>query len=195
MLKDRYFYPLAIALIAAMIWFALSKGTHDILTTKNILENGYVIDKENLSKLIASPGTSYDFVAKAQGNSQSYVTLKSSIALNNIPTSAGVFAPLGPELEKAFAERHLRITVRARQGQNTPLTNFYIAYFTADVGDSGWQRKTLTPAWQNYVIEFNPKATVNKLGVDYLGILPGKTGNQKTIDVQFIKIDIIPKLK
>lgn len=194
MLKDRYFYPLAIALIAGIIWYALSQGQHEKLTPAHILENGYIIEKENLAKLNASPGTSCDFV-KETAQEAAYVILKSNIARENTPPSVGVFAPLGPTLETVFAERNLRITVRARQGKNNPLSEFDIRYFTADVGDSGWQRKTLTPKWENYVIKFSPKAPVNNEGIDYLGIWPGEKGDGKTMDIQFIKIDVLPKLR
>lgn len=175
-----------------MIWYALSKGNREILTPQSILENGYIIDKKNLSKLIASPGTSYDFVAQSQ-QSQAYVVLKSDIAFDDPTSTIGIFAPLGPQLETVFAQRNLRITVSARQGQDTPLSDFYIAYFTADVGDSGWKKKTLTPEWKNYVMKFTPKAPVNTLEADYFGILPGDKGGQKTMDIQSIKIDIIPQ--
>lgn len=194
MLKDRYFYPLAIALIAGIIWYALSKGTHEKLIPAQILENGYIIEKENLTKLIASPGTSCDYV-KETSHEAAYAILKSSKARDKSPPSIGVFAPLGPTLETTFAERDLRITVRARQGKNNPLSEFDIGYFTADVGDSGWKRITLTPKWENYVMEFTPKAPVNNLGVDFFGIWPGEKGDGQTMDIQLIKIDVLPKLR
>jgi len=192
MLKDRYFYPLAIAFIAAIIWYALSKADYDVLTKESILKNGFIVTDNNLSTLIASPGTSYIYVAKMKQEG-AYVTLKSNIARNNAPASAGVFASLGPDYETAFANQRLRMTIRARQGKVDPLSGFDMGYFTADVGDSGWIRKSLTPEWENYSFEFSPKTPVNNLDVDYLGIWPGEKGEQKTMDVQFMQIDVLPQ--
>lgn len=192
MLKDRYFYPLAIAFIAAIIWYALSKADHDVLTTAGILEYGFIVEDEDLITLTASPGTSYKYTG-AIASQASYVTVLANIARKDAPASAGVFASLGPEYETAFANQRLIITIRARQGRKKPLTQFDMGYFTADVGDSGWIRKSLTPDWKNYSFEFSPKTPVNNLDVDYLGIWPGEKGDQETMDIEFMKIDVLPQ--
>lgn len=192
MLKDRYFYPLAIAFIAAIIWYALSKADHDVLTTAGILEYGFIVEDEDLITLTASPGTSYKYTG-AIASQASYVTVLANIARKDAPASAGVFASLGPEYETAFANQRLMITIRARQGRKKPLTQFDMGYFTADVGDSGWIRKPLTPDWKNYSFEFSPKTPVNNLDVDYLGIWPGEKGDQETMDIEFMKIDVLPQ--
>ena len=192
MLKDLYFYPLAIAVIAAIIWYALSKADHDVLTTAGILEYGFIVEDEDLVTLTASPGTSYKYTG-AIASQASYVTVLANIARKDAPASAGVFASLGPKYENAFANQNLKITIRARQGRTKPLKHFDMGYFTSDVGDSGWIRKSLTPEWENYTMEFTPKTPVNDLDVDFLGIWPGEKGEQKTMDVQFMQIDVLPQ--
>jgi len=194
MLKDRYFYPLAIALIIGMIYFAMSKADYTVLTKEMILENGFIVEGEDLSTLTASLGTLYSYTGKTSEMS-AFVTMKSNIARKDTPASAGIFAPLGPDYEAAFAQKNLKMTVRARQGQKNPLEHFDMGYFTSDVGDSGWIRQALTPNWQDYSIEFTPNVPVNKLEVDYLGVWPGDNGRHETMDVQFIKVDVIPKVK
>jgi len=194
MLKDRYFYPLAIALIIGMIYFAMSKADYTVLTEDMILENGFIVADENLSTLTASLGTLYSYTGKTP-QTRAFVTMKTNIARKDTPASAGVFASLGPDYETAFARQNLRMTIRARQGQKNPLEHFDMGYFTSDVGDSGWIRQRLTPNWENYSIEFTPNMPVNDLGVDYLGVWPGENGGHETMDVEFIKVDVVPKLK
>jgi len=194
MLKDRYFYPLALSFIAAMIWFAMSKADYEILTKEMISEQGFAVQNQNLSTLTASPGTSYIYTEKTSSE-KAFVTMMTNVARSDAPASAGIFAPLGPDYEDAFANRKLRITVRARQGRTDPLKHFDMGYFTSDVGDTGWIKKPLTSDWENYTIEFSPNPPVNDLGVDYFGIWPGEEGEKKTMDVQFMKIDVIPKLR
>ena len=123
------------------------------------------------------------------------MTLKTNIARKNIISSAGVFASLSQNYETAFANRNIRMTIRARQGQKNPLTHFDMGYFTADVGDSGWIRKPLTRDWQNFTLDFKPGIPVNDLGIDYAGIWPGDKGEEETMDVEFIKVEVQPKLK
>ena len=60
MLKDRFFYPLALALIAGMIWFALSRASVTKLSDACIWQNGFITQGEDLVTLTASPGTAYD---------------------------------------------------------------------------------------------------------------------------------------
>lgn len=192
MLKDRFFYPLAIACIIGMIFYAMSKADYEELTEDMILQNGFIVDGENLSTLTASPGTLSSYTGQSS-TEKAYLTLKTNVARDNAIPSAGVFASLGEIYEDVFATKPLRMTIRARQGKKDPLTHFDMGYFTADVGDTGWIRHELTPAWQNYTLEFTPKTPVNDLGVDYAGIWPGEKGKNETMDIQFIKIDILPK--
>lgn len=189
MLKDRFFYPFAIAFIAGIIWFAMSKADNELLTKDIILEKGFIVQNDDLVTLTASVGTSYTYTA-ATPQTSAFVTMRSNMARKDAPPSAGVFAALGPVYEEAFANQTLKITIRARQGQKDPLTYFDMGYFTADVGDLE-MRKTLTPDWHNYSFEFTPKTPINDLGVDYLGIWPGHKGNDETMDVQFMKIEVI----
>ena len=194
MLKDRYFYPLAIAFITAIIWYALSKADHDALTTADIWKYGFIVQGEDLVTLTASPGTFYKYKNSGEMASKaSYVTVFANIARKHAPASPGVFASLGPKYEAAFANQNLKITIRARQGRTKPLKHFDMGYFTSDVGDSGWIRKSLTPEWENYTMEFTPKTPVNDLDVDFLGIWPGEKGEQNTMDVQFMQIDVLPQ--
>ena len=193
MLKDRYFYPLAVTLIAIMIWFALSASMHEELTLEKIVSDGYITQGEDLKRLTASRGMSYAYLEKTEKDPER-VVLKTNVALKNA-ASAGIFAALGPEYEAAFANRNLTITIRARQGKIDPLSHFYMGYFTADVGDSGWIKQDLTQDWQDYKIKFTPKTPVNDDGIDYLGVWPGEKGTLDTMEIQSMKIDVIPQIR
>lgn len=192
MLKDRFFYPIALALIAAMIWFALSRASVTKLTDACIWQNGFVTQGEDLVTLTASPGTSYEYVG-ATPTDLAHIVTQTQIPRRDAPASAGVFAALGPDYERAFAGQQIRITLRARQGRKAPLETFDMGYFTAGAGDSGWRRRTLTPEWQDYTLDFAPKPPNGDPDLDYMGIWPGDAGEQKTMDVAFMKIDVLSK--
>ena len=192
MLKDRFFYPLALALIAGMIWFALSRATVTKLTDACIWQNGFIAQGEDLVTLTASPGTVYDYIG-ATPTDPAHVVASTQIPRRNAPASAGIFAALGEDYERAFAGQKIRLTVRARQGRKNPLIEFDMGYFTAGAGDSGWRRRTLTPDWKDYVLDFSPKPPNGDPDLDYFGIWPGEAGEQETMHIAYMKIDVLSK--
>lgn len=192
MLKDRFFYPLALAFIAGMIWFALSLSEAVDLTDGTIWRDGFITQGDKLITLTASPGTKYEFVGKT-ATDPAYVTAFTEIPRKTAPASAGIFAALSSDYERAFAGQKLRITIRARQGRNNPLREFDMGYFTAGARDSGWKRKPLLDHWRDYTIEFTPGLPKDDPDIDFLGFWPGETGELKTMDVQFLKIDVLSK--
>ena len=192
MLKDRFFYPLALALIAAMIWFALSRSSVTKLSDACIWQNGFVTQGEDLITLTASPGTTYEYVG-ATPNDPAYVIAMTQIPRRDAPPSAGVFAALGPDYERALAGQKIRITISARQGRKNPLDQFDMGYFTAGAGDSGWRRRTLGPDWQDYTLDFSPKPPNGDPDLDYMGIWPGDAGEQQAMDIASMKIDVLSK--
>lgn len=192
MIKDRFFYPIALAFMAGMIWFALSKSSVTKLSDACIWHNGFITQGEDLITLTASPGTTYEYRGATQ-NDPAHVVMMTQIPRKDAPPSAGVFAALGPDYERAFAGQKIRITVRARQGRKTPLAEFDMGYFTAGAGDSQWRRRTLTPDWADYVLDFAPKPPNGDPDLDYAGVWPGEAGEQETMDVEYIKIDVLSK--
>lgn len=190
MLKDRYFYPLAALIVAVIIGVALSFGDRVDLTDAEIWASGYVMQGEDLSRLTAQPGTQAVFVAAA-GGEPAYARLTSTAARSSLPPGPGVFAPLGPEYERAFAALDLRMTVTARASRLNPLEHFDIAYLSAGSRDSGWKRHGLTPDWKDYVLEFNPGALTKVRGIDHASVWPGETSELLNVDVKSIRVEVL----
>ena len=192
MLKDRFFYPIALALIAGMIWFALSRSQVTTLSDACIWQNGFISQGEDLVTLTASPGTSYEYIGATPSN-PAHIVAMTQIPRRDAPASAGIFAALSSDYERALAGQDIRVTVRARKGRKAPLEEFDMGYFTAGAGDSGWRRRSLTDEWQDYVLDFSPKPPNGDPDLDYLGVWPGEDGEQKTMDIAFMKIDVLSK--
>lgn len=191
MLKDRFFYPLAALLAAAMIFFAMSFGERIELTDKEIWDKGYVMKGEDLIRLTAQPGTQSVFVA-ASGGEPAYARLTSTVARSALPTDKpGVFAPLGIDHERAFAERRLRLTITARASAIQGLESFDMGYFTAGSGDSDWIRKDLTSEWSDHVMEYRPGALTEQMGLDHFSMWPGETGELLNMDVREMRIEVL----
>lgn len=190
MLKDRFFYPLAALIVFGIVALALSFGDSIDLTDCEIWNKGYLMDGEELVRLTAQPGTQAIFVAAA-GAEPAYARLTSTAAREGLPPGPGVFAPLGPEYERAFAAKLLRMTVTARASRQNPLETFDIGYFSAGSEDSGWKRHGLTPDWKDYVLDFNPGPLTERRGLDHASVWPGETAELLNVDVREIRVKVL----
>lgn len=187
MLKDRFFYPLAAILVVVMIAAALSFGENSDLTVDQIRKEGYIMSGEDLVRLTAQPGTQAVYVP-AFGEEPAYARLTSTAARDSLPRGPGVFAPLGPIYERAFAAQNIQMTVTARKSRINGLETFDIGYFSAGSGDSGWKRKQLTSEWTDFVLDFTPGALTERVGLDHASVWPGETAELLTVDVKVIKV-------
>lgn len=187
-MKDWFFYPIAIALIAGMVAYAMSFST--VQTSDGPLSDVVLMEGRGLQTLFAAEGTAFS-IAGDVNNPSAYAVLSAHVSRANAPKSAGVFFTLGPEYEKKFASQNLRITVHARKGRSNPLNTFEFAYFTVGAGDSGWKEFALDNEFQDISFEFTPKLPVGDPGNDFVGIWPDKDGRSRTMDVKWIKVEIV----
>ncbi len=186
-MKDWQFYPLIIAFVVAMVAYALSLADYDNAARAS----GLTLEGESLSGLYAAEGLSYS-IASEINNPAAYAVLSAHVSREKAPKSAGIFVTLGPKDEKAFAGQLLRITVTARKGRTAPLERFDAAYFTAGAGDSAWQTFELSNEFSDYAFEFTPNFPTGDPGNDFVGIWPDVDGEERTMDVKAISIEILP---
>ena len=188
-MKDRFFYPLAMIVIAAIIGLALVPDKRVVsLTSEDVLAQGYIMSGEAFRRLTTGPGTLVNFVTNDNGE------VIHAVMLTNIPKtmatpSAGIFDLLGPVYEEVFSGKPLKITITARAGNENPLTEFQAAYFSGNK-TSDWKPFVLTPEYQDYIFNFTPPKKKKILGQEYVGIWPGLAGRSLTMDVKKIKIEV-----
>jgi len=190
-MRDRFFYPLAIGFIAVLITYALSLGGEGTAASEQeIIANGFVIAGEDLSLLTASPGTIFTPVKNMAG-AVDFIEARATQPRDIAPPSAGVFGILGPEYEKAFADKEIKITVTARQAKTNPAQRMEIGYFTTGAGDSGWIKKELTTDFTDHVITFRPGLPQGDPGNDYIGVWPAREGLQHGVDIKSMTVMLI----
>ena len=182
-MKDWLFYPLVLAFVVAMVYYALSLATYEKIDSSK----GLVVEGRFLSTLYASPGTSYS-IAGDNVNPFAYAVLSAHVSRENAPPSAGVFLTLGAEDKKVFAKQNLRISIRARKGRANPVESFDIQYFAKDV-ESGWRTFELTNEFEDYSFDYRA-GNANAGENDYLGIWPDVAGEALTMDVKWLKIEV-----
>jgi hypothetical protein len=95
----------------------------------------------------------------------------------------GAALALGQTNEQAFANRTVRVTIRAR---GIGATGFRVAYSTNDNGNSGWRDLPLSEDFADLTFDYQVPA-INRGADDFLGILPPETGS---VEVQAIRVEI-----
>lgn len=193
MLKDILFYPLALLIIAAMIFGALSLGSHEALSLDDIRMQGFTVEGPDFETLTAAPGTNFDYIGPRE-NEGGFARLYTNLAREDAPPSQGIFAALNPIYEEAFAGHRLRLTITARASAQNGLSDFDMSYFTSSSGATGWKRKTLSSQWEDYVLEFSTLPLTSEPDLNYFSIWPGVTAEPLSMDVARMRIEIIDKL-
>ncbi|MEE9348078.1 MAG: hypothetical protein V3U82_07780 [Robiginitomaculum sp.] len=191
-MPDRIFYPVIIAIIAAIIAGALFAGgplKTEAISADDIRRDGFSLSGEQLRRLVIPAGTAIDFAGDSEAATR-YAVLSAFMTRADAPSSAGIFAELNSDYETVFSGQKLRITLRARAGRERPSERFTVNYYTVGHGDSGAQGFTLGPEFTDYSFEFTPRES-NAPGVDYIGIWPDVSGQNLTMDVESISVIII----
>lgn len=190
-MRDRFFYPLLVLVVAGILALALLPGTrHGNLNPDEVTREGYLLSGLDLQKLTAAPGTEVSFV-DGVGDLPLLAALSSNNPLKFAPASAGVFGTLGPNYEAGFGGHDLEITITARAGRDKPLKEFKAGYFTVGVGDSGWQDFILSANFEDYIFNFTANPPKGKPGNDFVGIWPGDEGKSDTMELKSIKIRVL----
>ena len=194
-MRDLFFFPVAALVIAVIVGIAINFGEPEPQrSSTDILRDGFELSGANMRGLIASPGTGVKFTDDGFGGIE-YATLTAQISLENSPPSIGVMTTIGEDVQNAFAEKDINVTVRARQNAARASKTFKIGYYALDGGASGWRDFTVTPEFQNYTFEWRPgsteaKGAVDHPEVDYIGIWPAPGGDNEAIDIEWIRVKV-----
>ena len=163
-MKPWLFYPLAFAVVAGIVLFALSLGERtEELTVEEVRRDGFHLSGADLVQLVASPGTEV-----VVGDSMARAVMVSSRA--DSPPSAGVFATLIPAHQEAFAERPTEMVWRIRRPAGPGRVE--LGYFTPGGRATGWRAVAVGEEWTDAALTFTPGGAPEP-GYDYAGLWPG----------------------
>lgn len=187
MMRDAFFYPLAVMLTGGIILLALFIGGEPPITDEEILRDGWRMSGSDLRSLTVSPGSGAVYSSDEGG----YIRLSQQVPLGVGPSSIGVFATLGPAHERVFAGKRLRVSFRARAARANPLRAFQTAYVPVEATPSDWVNHELGLDWRNYRFEYTPPVVEADPNVDLIAIFPGRWGRNQQMDVASIRVDVL----
>ena len=189
-MRDLYFYPIAIAVIAAIVAFAVWPGVDRAAQNQaNIQTNGFELSGAGLGKLTAAPTTFAEFDTDADGVI-THARIYGNMPRDMAPASAGVFGTLSAGYLREFAGQKLEIRVQARQSANSTIEQFDLGFFTPGAETSGWKSFVLTPSYQDFSFIYEASVQLAANRVSYVGIWPGNDGDSQPMDVRLLSVKI-----
>ncbi len=99
----------------------------------------------------------------------------------------GTHLVVAEDLEYAFENRPIEITIEARSTGEVPATEFEANYLARPGEESGWQTFTLTREFAPYVLEYTPPRRGETLGYDFLGVRPVVPEKRRTMEIRSIR--------
>lgn len=172
-MPDKIFFPFMAAIIIGMVWLA-SQRSPDACPTGSVsaANTDYVtikISGPQLNRFLSG-----QTLSKAQCRADSdYLLTLTALALD-FPSSpdAGPHFRLAPDIEVAFSNRKVRISMRARATAQNGASGFQANYHTGPEGASGWVSFPLTKVFEDYTFDYQVPPADQDQGVDFLGIRP-----------------------
>lgn len=103
----------------------------------------------------------------------------------------GTHLVLAEDLEYAFENRPIEVTIEARSTGEVAATDFEIDYLARPGEESGWQTFTLTREFAPYTLRYDPPARGDTLGYDFLGIRPVVPEKRRTMEIRSIRLSAV----
>lgn len=192
LMKDIVFFVGAAAASALLVGAAFLYDPRDTPTTPMSVGVGprdlVKVEGSNLSRFRAPKR---DTITLIRREGQRYHLRITSRRNSDLPTSASDVSnlPLATDLEMAFAQRRLKISLIARSAPQNGSPAMRVRYTASADQQSDWQTFLLTPEWQRYSFYFRPPESPNARSLDFLAIWADPDGLGRGVEVQEIEFD------
>ncbi len=173
-MRDHFFYPAALIVLALMVFFAIRPGIGRLpdgpVTGDGVNYSVITIDGNNLNKIYAGGEAETRFAKDPEGNPAVFIRIETE-ALSEDPL-LGPHYRLAGDLEVQYSGQIIRCTVRARPADEGGAMQMRVNYSAGRVGESGWQTFDLKPGYQDYTFEYRVPIARGDQGLDYFAIRP-----------------------
>ena len=188
-MSARIFFATAVLLAGFMVLLGLLPGMNAV-PTGPVSGGGtdyqrIEVSGDQLNRMVAG-GDSDISLERVDGKPVLLIEVTEG-ALGEDPLRGPHFV-LDRDLETVFADRELRITVRARAADRYGASALRLNYAVGNAEQSGWEEFPLSPEFQDIVFTYilPPRNAGSEPGYDYLAIRPVVPEKQRAILVQSV---------
>lgn len=185
------FFPVALLIIAAMIYAAIAPGVaqrreREIEVARTV-RDGFVAEGEALAQATAAPGATVTYLADAE---PPRLLARANRSFAGRSQSAGVYLPIAPPLMSALAELDVRVTITARPAQANPAGRFRAAFMIYNGRGSDWMSFRAGADEQDFVIDWTPPDDpLDRPGL--VAVWPDDEGLGLGLEITRIRIDAL----
>ncbi|WP_139792374.1 hypothetical protein [Henriciella litoralis] len=188
-MSDKIFFFGAFLVAILLVTLALLPGMNQMPTGPvsggNTDYTRIEISGDQLNRMVAG-GASDISLERVDGQTVLRIEVEAD-TLSEDPLRGPHFV-LAADLETVFADRKLKITVRARAADRYGAEGIRINYAVGNAESSGWQDFGMTREFQDVSFEYilPPRNVGSEQGYDYLAIRPEVPEKQRAVYVQSV---------
>tara|TARA_R110002073_G_scaffold120761_9_gene262932 strand:+ start:720 stop:1334 length:615 start_codon:yes stop_codon:yes gene_type:complete len=192
-MRDWFFFPAALALVAMMVFLAIRPGIGALpsgaVAGDGANYNKITIEGDYLHKVFAGGNAKTELVDGPDNKTLLYIEAETG-ALRDEP-ELGPHFRLAADIEAQFSGKTVRITVRARPADDRGAMQIAMNYSAGRVGESGWRIFDLKPEFSDLSFDYDVPRIEGDQGVDYLGIRPVVPNKSRAVLIERITLDRI----
>lgn len=188
-MKDRLFYPLALATALVIISAAIAPGL-GALPTGSISGGGtdyseIIVEGDDLNRIIGGGESKIELL-----NDGAKRALRIEVRAGTLPDAPelGPHFRLAADIENVFSGKTVEIIMRVKPSSRYGAMRFVANYSTGKNGESGWTEFALKPEYDDYTLIYDVPLRGAEQGVDYLAIRPVTPEKTRAIEIERITL-------
>lgn len=190
-MTDRLFFPLALFIAATLVFLALQPFAERPPTgplsgggrnAEDVLASG-----EELHRFL--PGETGGLAIEPATGDQAVLLRINRLAEQTYEDPrSGPHIVLAEDLEYAFEDRIIEVTIEARAAGEFGASQFEAAYMARAGDESGWRLFDLTPEFSAYSFTWTVPPRGDGEGYDFIGVRPVAPDKRRSMEIRSIRI-------
>lgn len=187
-MSDRLFFPLAGAVASAFIFLALDpfadRPPRGPVSGGGRNAEDITVQGRELHRFL--PGDAGGL--SIEDGPQPVARITRLAEQNYVHPQSGPHLVLAEDLEYAFENRDIEVTIEARSAGDFAASKFEAEYSAKADDESGWRPFDLTADFKPYTFRWHTPSRGGTEGYDYVGVRPIAPDKHRTMEIKSIRI-------